>query len=455
MPRRKPTVYLPALALSASLLLSGCGGSDTAAGSGTAGNGTAGNGTAADTAGNDSAANSDPDFISIFDVEAETPEDLERVPLTYAGYPREETSASDGLLFSYDNNSLFVTDYTTGQPPAGFPAEDDYTRNTLYRGMGSVTLFTLPVAADGYLYFSDSVVEGEAGDDEQELARFNLETGLPEVLATTTEPPQITVHEGTLYYLADGLLTALDTGTGKQLWQADCDVESAIDVVLAVTENAVGVMHTETFNAFSREDGKQLADRDAETWYMGLAAGPDGFYLAQRTEDTQERFTSASDIYRIDDLQGDEEKIATTRETDEPELMNLHMSVEDGTLLLKSDSELHAVDTETGETLWTAGVRAERFSREVEREIPRVELFAAFDGDLTYLYATGEARDGDAEETNRLLALDTATGEIRAAYDLEADFASYGPEIDGRNLVFLLNNSSDPEYEALILPKVS
>ncbi|MCC3291852.1 PQQ-binding-like beta-propeller repeat protein [Arthrobacter sp. zg-Y1110] len=450
MPYKKPSVFLPAMALSAALLLSGCGGSDS-----DAANSNGSGGESKESA----KGKSESDFkhLSIFDVEAEVPEDVERVPLEFAGSPREEMSAHDGKLFTYDNNSLFVADYATGKPPAGYPTSDGEGSQhaALYRGMGFVELFTLPVAADGYLYFSDRSVEGEPDDGEQELARFDLATGLPEVLATTTEFPQITVHDGVLYYLADGLLTALDTGTGNQLWQVDCDVESALDVVLAVSDNAVGVMHTYTFDAFNLEDGEQVVDRDAETFFVGLAAGPDDFYLAERTEETQsDYFTSASNLYRISGSSGDEEKIATTRETDSPELTNLQMAVHDGTIVLKSDSEVHAVDEASGETRWIASVRDKPFDREFERDIPYVDLFAAFDADTVYIYATGEAEPDDEDTTSRLLALDIASGEMRAAYDIDAPRQSAGPKIDGGNLLIHHAGSSQADDEVLVLPTV-
>ncbi|MET4060245.1 outer membrane protein assembly factor BamB [Arthrobacter sp. UYP6] len=276
--------------------------------------------------------------------------------------------------------------------------------------------------------------------------------GLPEVLATTTECPQITVQDGVLVYLADGLLTALDTDTGKQVWQVDCDVEAMIDVVIAVSENAVGVMHTNTFDAFDLDDGTRIADRSADTWFLGLAAGPEGFYLAGSREVSGSPRSVAADLHRISGTTGDTETIGGTAATDDPDLGIFQMAVQDGTILIKSDFEIQALDEATGEMRWLATVRDEPYNSEEEPDRPFMELHASFDGDTVYAYATGE--DADEETQNRLLALDTGTGEILASYDLDAGDSSTGPRLDGDNLVFLLNSHTDPEHEALVLPKI-
>lgn len=445
MPRTKMSTYLAVLSLSG-LLLAGCGSNAAkpAVGAGQEN---------ADSGLSEPSSDGAGEFahISIFDGEGETPSELERVPLKTAGYVREEITAYEGMLFSYDNGSVFVADYGTGQVPAGFPAENDGANN-LAGGTASVTLHTLPVADGGYLYFSDAAIEGERSDGVEELARFDLATGLPEVLATTTEPPQITVHDGVLYYLADGLLTALDTATGEQLWQEGCPVESEIDVVFAVTEHMVGVMDTEAVYGFDVATGERVLDRDTDTWFVGLAAGPQGLYLAEHNAETSASHSVSADLYRINDKSGEEEKFATTRETDVPDLGIVQLAVHEGTVLLKSDYEVHAIDEASGETRWITTVRDETFSEEVEFDLPPMNLYFALDGGTAYIYATG----GESKEDNRsrLLAVDTESGDILATHDLGADFDSAGPRIDGDNLVFLANNHTDPEFEALILPKV-
>lgn len=445
MPRHKPALSLPALALSMTVLLSGCGGSDTEPGS-------SGPDSGQQSGAKEQAGPADFEHISIFGGDAEAPSDGETVPLTKAGDTSQEIAAHEGMLFSYDNGSLFVSDYTTGDVPAGFPAESVTGLNTLYNGHTGIEQTTLPVAADGYLYFASRSVEGEPDDGEHELARFDLSTGLPEVLAITTEYPQITVHNEVLYYLADGLLTALDTTTGEELWQVDCDVEAMIDVVIAVGENAVGVMHTYTFDAFDLDDGTRIADRSADTWYLGLAAGPEGFYLAESRELSGSLRSAAADLHRISDTTGDAETIGATAATDAPYLGIFQMAVQDGTILVKSDFEIQALDEASGEMRWLATVRDEPYDSEEEPDKPYMELHATFDGDTVYAFATGE--DADDEKQHRLLALDTASGETLANYDLDAGNWLTGPRLDGENLVFLVGNHKDPEHAALVLPKV-
>ena len=289
-----------------------------------------------------------------------------------------------------------------------------------------------------------------------------------------------------LYYLADGALTALDagaldagagddnatgaaaadastvdTGAAVQQWRADSGAAVGDRTSIAVSGGVLAVSDGGVIELFDRADGTRLVVRRSGTEFGALTADAAGFLVTERRPGGAEGRDDVLDVLRLD-ARGEKEVLGTVPAPqaayaglpDAVEIM-----AEGPTVLVRSGGAVHALDAGGAGARWTAGLSGDTAADESAPPFAAAELRAVLAGGTAYVFASSHdpavhgRDDGTPWSRHRLLAVDAATGQVRARTDFEGDSAPLGPLVDGDSLLFV--RGSGAPAEVLLLPRVS